>query len=70
MDLQEYINSKQGKKLNADIVKILHSAEVRERLAGDGGEPVGGSAEEFRALIRSEIAKWAKVIKAANLRPE
>ncbi|OGA46189.1 MAG: hypothetical protein A3F74_04280 [Betaproteobacteria bacterium RIFCSPLOWO2_12_FULL_62_58] len=58
------------KKLNADIVKILHSAEVRERLAGDGGEPVGGSAEEFRALIRSEIAKWAKVIKAANIRAE
>ena len=57
-------------KLNADIVKALHSPEVRQRLAADGGEPVGNSAEEFGAFIRAEIAKWAKVIKAANLRAE
>jgi len=58
------------RKLNADIVKVLQSAEVRERLAGDGAEPVGSSAQEFSAFIRSEIAKWAKVVKAANLRAE
>lgn len=57
-------------KLNADIVQVLQSPEVRERLAGDGGEPVGSSAQEFGAFIRSEIEKWAKVVKAANLRPE
>jgi tripartite-type tricarboxylate transporter receptor subunit TctC len=57
-------------KLNADIVKALHSPEVRERLAGDGGEAVGNSAQEFRAHIQSEIAMWAKVVKAAGLKPE
>ncbi|MBI3937255.1 MAG: tripartite tricarboxylate transporter substrate binding protein [Betaproteobacteria bacterium] len=58
------------RKLNADVVKVLRGAEVRKRLAGDGAEPVGNSAGEFGALIRSEIAKWAKVIKAAGLRAE
>jgi tripartite-type tricarboxylate transporter receptor subunit TctC len=57
-------------KLNADVVKALQSPEVRERLAADGGEAVGSSAEEFRAHIRSEIAMWAKVVKAAGLKPE
>lgn len=57
-------------KLNADIVKALHSPEVRQRLAADGGEAVGSSAQEFRAHIQNEIAMWAKVIKAANIRPE
>jgi tripartite-type tricarboxylate transporter receptor subunit TctC len=58
------------RKLNADIVKVIHSAEVRERLAGDGGEPVGNSAQEFGVFIRAEIEKWAKVIRAANIRVE
>jgi tripartite-type tricarboxylate transporter receptor subunit TctC len=58
------------RKLNADIIKVLQSAEVRERLAGDGAESVGSSAQEFGAFIRSEIEKWAKVVKTANLRPE
>jgi len=58
------------RKLNADIVKVVNSAEVRERLSGDGAEPVGGSAEEFSRFIRSEIAKWAKVVKTAGIRVE
>ncbi len=58
------------RKLNADIVKVMHGAEVRERLAGDGAEPVGNSAQEFGAFIRSEIEKWTKVVKAANIRVE
>ena len=58
------------RKLNSDLVKVVNSPEVRERLSGDGGEPVGNSAEEFGAFIRSEIEKWAKVIRAANIRVE
>ena len=57
-------------KLNADIVKALQSPEVRERLAADGGEAVGNSAQEFRAHIQHEITMWAKVVKAAGLKPE
>ena len=56
------------KKLNADAVKIIHQPDTRERLAGDGAEPAGTSAREFDAFIRSEIAKWAKVIRAAGIK--
>ena len=44
--------------------------EVRERLASDGSEPVGSTPEEFAAHIRSEIAKWRKVILEADIKPE
>ena len=57
-------------KLNADVVKALQAPDLRERLAADGGEAVGSSAPEFRAFIQNEIAKWAKVVKAAGLKPE
>ena len=56
-------------KLNADIVAIAKHPEVRERLSREGAEPVGSSPQELSAYIRSEIAKWAKVIKAAKLTP-
>ncbi len=54
-------------KLNADVVNIIHQTDTRERLASDGAEPAGTSAREFDAFIRSEIAKWAKVIRAAKI---
>ena len=54
-------------KLNAEIVKILHMPDVRERFFGLGAEPVGNTPEQFAAIIKSEIAKWAKVIKDANI---
>jgi len=57
-------------RLNADIVKALQSPEVRARLAGDGGEVVGNSAQEFRAHIQNEIVQWAKVVKAAGLKAQ
>ena len=58
------------RKLNRDIVKVVHSPDVRERLAGDGGEAVGGTAEEFANHIRSEMTKWAKAVKIAGIKPE
>jgi len=57
-------------RLHADIVKILAVPETRERLADQGFEPVGNSPEEFGAYIKSEIAKWGKVIRDAGIRPE
>jgi len=56
-------------RLNTDIVKALQTPDVRERLAADGAEPVGSSAPELAAFVKSEMAKWAQVVKAANLRP-
>jgi len=54
-------------KLQREIVRILGMPDVQERYARAGIEPVGGSSEAFGALIRVEIAKWGKVVKAANL---
>jgi tripartite-type tricarboxylate transporter receptor subunit TctC len=56
--------------LNSVIGKSLSSAELRERLSSQGADPAGGSPEQFAQLIRSEIAKWAKVVKTANVRVE
>ena len=57
-------------KLNAEMVKALRMADVRERLAGDGVLPVGNTPEEFGAHIRAEIARWAPVVRASGARPE
>jgi tripartite-type tricarboxylate transporter receptor subunit TctC len=42
---------------------------VREKMLQEGAEPVGNSPEEFAAFLVEDLRKWAKVIKAANLRP-
>lgn len=54
-------------KLNTEIAGILHSAAVKERISGIGLEPVGEPLDKTAAYIKSEIAKWAKVVKAANI---
>jgi len=55
-------------RLNAELGKALQQTEVRERILGVGAEPRHTSPEEFGALIRSELARWAKVIKAAGVK--
>ena len=57
-------------KINADVIKIVSSPELRERLKADGSDPVGNSPEQYSTFLRNEIAKWAKVIKFANVKPE
>ena len=54
------------KRLNAEIVKILHMPEVNERLAGLGAEIVADSPEEFAALVKAEVVKWAEVVKQSG----
>lgn len=56
-------------RLHADTVKIL-AGPARQRLEIQGFEPVGGTPAEFSAYIKSEIVKWAKVIKDANIPAE
>ena len=54
-------------KLNAEIVKAVHSTEVRSSLANEGAEGIGSSPEEFAAYIRAEIPRWAVAVKTAGL---
>ena len=54
-------------RLNAEIVKALKAADVRDFMAKEGGEPVGSSAEEMTAYFRREVEKFAKVIRAGNI---
>ena len=56
-------------RLNAEIVAILRSVDLKERLAADGSEAVGSTPQEFADHLRREIAKWAKVVKAAHVPP-
>jgi tripartite-type tricarboxylate transporter receptor subunit TctC len=58
------------RRLHAEIVKILGVPEVKERFAREGAEPVGSTPEQFGAFIKSEMAKYAKLIKAAGIRAE
>lgn len=55
-------------KLNAASVKALASAEMRERLAAQGAEPMGNTPDQFAAFIKAEIDKWAKIVKASGAR--
>jgi tripartite-type tricarboxylate transporter receptor subunit TctC len=53
-------------RINADVVKILAGADMRERLSAQGAEPVGDTPEAFAAHIRSEVARWGQVVKASG----
>ncbi|HYC48571.1 MAG TPA: tripartite tricarboxylate transporter substrate binding protein [Burkholderiales bacterium] len=54
-------------KLHGGIVEALKQPDVVQRLAGDGSTPVGSTPEQFNAHIRSEIAKWKRLVKEAKL---
>ena len=57
-------------RLNADTVRGMSQPDVRQRLAGPGLFVKTGSPSDLAALMQSEIVKWAKVVKAANLKLE
>jgi tripartite-type tricarboxylate transporter receptor subunit TctC len=56
--------------LNGHIVKAMRSPGVIDRLAADGTAVVASSPEQFGALIKTELARWAKVVKASGMKPE
>jgi len=57
-------------KLNGEIAKILKRPDVQAKLVAQGAVIGGGTSQEFAAFIKAEIAKWGKVIRDANVRPE
>lgn len=57
-------------RLNHELVKALRLPDIQERLRQSGSEPVGNTAPEFGAFIRSEHEKWAGVIRQAGIQAE
>jgi tripartite-type tricarboxylate transporter receptor subunit TctC len=57
-------------KLNAELVKASQSPDIVERLAPDGGEPVGSTPEQFGRHLDLEITRWRKVVKDAGIKVE
>lgn len=57
-------------RIHRGVVQALQSPEVKDKLLADGAEPVGNSPDEFVRLIKHELEKWAKVTRAAGLKPE
>ena len=57
-------------RLNREIVAILEKPEVREALLSEGGDITPDSPEQFAAFLKSEVAKWSKVVKTAGITAE
>lgn len=57
-------------KINTELLKVLQLPDVRERMAGLGMEVAGSTPDELAALVRSDIAKWSRVIRESGIRVE
>ena len=55
-------------RLQKEVARVVQTPEVKERFAGMGIEPVGGTADELGRQVKSDIAKWTAVAKAANIK--
>ena len=51
-----------------DIVARINMPDIKDRLASEGAAIVGSTPEQYAAVIRSHIAKWAKVIESSGIR--
>jgi tripartite-type tricarboxylate transporter receptor subunit TctC len=57
-------------RLNTELVRILRTPNVLDRLAADGPVPMGGTPEEYGAFIKAEQVKWGKIVREAGIRIE
>ena len=57
-------------KLHDDIVALLAEPDIRQRIAGVGFDVAGTTPDEFRAQVQEDVTRWARVIKAANIKVE
>ena len=55
-------------KLNSEMVKSIRQADAKEKISSVGADTVGNSPEEFAAFIRAETEKYARIVKAANIK--
>lgn len=57
-------------RLNADVNAVLKQPDVVEKFTSAGAVPVGGSVADFERFIRTDMEKWARVVKERNIRPD
>lgn len=57
-------------RLNSEIIKALKAPDIIDYMSHDGADPVGSTPAELAAYYRSEVVRYAKLIKAANIQPE
>jgi len=55
-------------KLNAEVNRVLKAPDLRDKFAAEGGGALGSSPQEFAAMLKSDYAKWGKVVKDANIK--
>ena len=54
------------KRFNAEIVRIVNAPDVRQKLVDMGAEPASNTPEEFAAMVKAEVAKWADVVRKSG----
>ena len=54
---------------NREIDRILQLPDIKERMAGDGMEPAGGSPERFQGILKRDVAKWRNVVRISSIKP-
>jgi tripartite-type tricarboxylate transporter receptor subunit TctC len=59
-----------AQKLNDAVNRAIESPDVRERLAANAFDPVGGSQQHFAEYVKAEIVKWAKVVRDTGAKPD
>lgn len=57
-------------KLSTEIARILAMPDIADRLSGEGADPFISTPEQFAALMRTDMAKFAQIIKTANIKPD
>lgn len=57
-------------RLHAEATRIVHLPDVKARFVIDAADPVGGTPEQFSVFLKSEIARWSKVVKQAGIKVE
>ena len=57
-------------RLNSEILKALKAPDIIDYMSHDGADPVGSTPAELAAHYRSEVVRYAKLIKTANIQPE
>ena len=57
-------------KLNAEVVKILRAHDFRDWLVAQGADPVGSTPDELAAFVKTELVKYAKIVKDSGMRPD